>query len=325
MKFQKWLIAVIFVSIIFFSFSICSANVDNVTSCSIGSKDAIVTDVIGMFQQFHKNQNNQFEGIVDKDVIWKYEGVVGAVPFAGTYNGKEGVKRFWRSYLNSVLVTKFELSYYLHQGNIIHLHWIEEGIVKSTGKRYAMETLQRLEFNDKGKLIKLRWYNDTYALYQAFQPHTDPQLSIALHPADYNIKGDGPVDALTAVQNYCGEFLTGNLQPIINNTPANFVLILAGPENLTKIAGTRFGPQGLFDFFNTVFTYEKYNAFNLINFTTDGCKVDAEFHEEIVILDTGKVVDCDGVWTFVVNSNGQMAKFRSYNDTYSVAWGYIQD
>ena len=324
MKLQKLIMMIVFVALFFLSFTAYGNNVDNlIVNRAPDPQDDAVNKLMTIYQQFVSYDEKEFEGILNENVIWKYEGVTGVVPYAGTYAGKTGVKKFWRTFLDSVSNPRAELRYYVHQGNFVDLHWTEEGIVKATGKKYAMETVQRWEFNDQGQVIKVRWYNDTYAVYQAFQQNTDPQLSIALHPADYNINGNGPNDnASTIVQTYYNDLQTGNLTSIINGVAPNFVFILAGPVGLTKIAGTWYGPQGLTDFFNTLFTYESYNYLVLETYTTDGPRVDVEFKEEIVIKPTGKVADCEGLHSFVVYTNGQLAKFRSYNDTYSVAIGY---
>lgn len=325
MKLWKQIGIAMFASLFFLSFSAYGENVNNITvNCATDTKDVVINSIFQMIPRFQGGNEKELESIIDKNILWKYEGVIGTVPFAGAYAGKEGVKRFWKTFLSSVINPRAKLRYYLHQGNIVHLHWTEEGIIKSTGKKYIMETVQRWEFNNKGKLVKLRWYNDTYALYQAFQFGTNPQFSLAQHPADYNINGDGPVEALPIVQNYYQAFAQGNLAAIINNSTPNLVFIIAGPEGLTQIAGTWLGPQGLTACFNALFTNEQYNFFNLLTFTTDGCRVDVEFEEEIVIIETGKIANCTGLHSFVINSSGKMAKFRSYNDTYNCAQGYTK-
>lgn len=325
MKLLKQVLIVMFVTLFLIYFPAFSKNVNCINvNWDNKPKDILARKVHFIFSQLQRLDGQGLGTILNKNFVLKYEGVTNSVPFAGTFTGKNGVRRFWRTFFSSVINPKAQLRYYLRQGNIVHLHWTEEGIIKSTGKKYIMETVQRWEFNDNGELVNLRWYNDTYAMYQAFQPCSNPQLSLAQHPADYHINGDGPIDALPFVQNYYTQFAQGNLTAIINNVSPNFVFILAGPEGLTKIAGTWPGSQGLTQFFNTLFTCETYNAFQLKTFITDGCRVDVEFDEEIVVLATGKIVACSGLHSFVVNSNGQMAKFRSYNDTYSVAWGYTE-
>ncbi len=330
MRFQKWFIGILLVSLVF-SFSVYGKGPGHgpdhgKTKFCNKDKDAVVKDITKIIKQLQGNDFSISEKIFAENILWKYEGVAGTVPFAGTYQGQTGVKTFWKIYLRSVLPTKADLRYALRQGNILHLHWTEEGVVKSTGKRYAMETVQRWEFNDEGEIVKLRWYNDTYALYNAFLIHTNPRLSLALHPADYYINGNGPVDAAFAVQvvqRYYYQFSQGDIQGMLSNVPNNVVFILAGPEGLTKIAGTWTTPQGLIGFFTTLAANEWYNKFQLLTFTVDGNRVDVEFEEEIGIFETGKVTSCAGLHSFVVLTNGQVAKFRSYNDTYPVAWTYI--
>jgi ketosteroid isomerase-like protein len=323
MKFIKQIFIAFFVILFVASFSAYGGNVNHITvSPGIELKDTLATKILSAFNQIQTNDGSCTGGIITKNTILKYEGTPNTIPFAGTYIGKAGIVKFWLLFFNSVNCPKAELRYYLRQGNIVHLHWTEEGIIRSTGKRYIMETVQRWEFNDRGELVRLRWYNDSYALYQAFQLNTNPQLSLAQHTADYNITGNGPVDALPIVQNYYAQFAQGNLAAILNGVTPNFALILAGPEGLTKIAGTWIGPEGMAQFFNALFTAETYNSFFPVSFTTDGSRVDVEFQEQIVVLETGKIVDCAGLHSFVITSSGRLAKLRSYNDTYIVAWGY---
>ena len=262
MKFIKRIFIIILIASLWVSFSAYGENVNHIlVNYTLKPADTFVSQILSSFNQIQINNKTQITHFITKNTILKYEGPPNAVPFAGTFTGKEGIVKFWLLFFNSVSYPRAELRYFLHQGNIVHLHWTEEGIIKSTGKKYIMETMQRWEFNDKGELVKLRWYNDSYALYQAFQPNTDPQLSLAQHTADYNISGDGPVDALPIVQNYYSQFAQGNLAAILNGVTPNFALILAGPEDLTKIAGTWIGPEGMAQFFNVLFTSETYNSF----------------------------------------------------------------
>ncbi len=322
MKCQKLIIILMFVALVVTSFSVYGANEGLTNQNGVESKDPIVKKIANVVKALQKDDERPLDEIIDQNVVWTYEGLLGIVPFAGTYTGIEGIKDFCTIYFNTLENTKSHLRYYLHQGNIIHLHWIEEGIAASTRKKYIMETVQIWELNDQGKVVKMRWYNDTYAMYNVFQDKAAPALSLAQHPADYHVDGDGPVDALPVIQQYYNYFAVGDLESIINSVTPNFICILAGPDNLTQIAGTWYGPQGFLKFFEAVFQNERYNLFKPVSFCADGNRVDVEFQEEIVILKTGRVLKCNGLHSFVVNSNSQLVNFRSYNDTYNVAWGY---
>lgn len=322
MKRQKLVFIMILVSLLFVNSSVFSENNNIFTNhCSIDSKATLIKNVLKIFHHFQMNNGQGLEVVLNKNVIWEYEGVEGIVPFAGCYSGKKGIEVFWKNFFKSITVLQFNLRYYIIDGNKIHIHWTEEGIVKSTGKRYIMETVQRWEFNNKGELIKFRWYNDTFALYQAFQPNTDPLLSIAQHPADYNINGDGPIDALPIVQQFYQYLLDKNLPSLISKVSMNNVFILAAPESIVPHAGTRYGPQGIIDFFTILNSTQQFISLYPLTYTVDGCRVDVEFIEELLVYATGKIVKNRGIHSIVVNSNGQLAKFRSYNNTYINAWG----
>lgn len=319
-------VAVALISLFLLSFSAYCENVDYIkTNHNMEVKDPLVKDVFKMYHQLHRCNGNRIDGLLDKNIVWKYEGVVGAVPFAGTYMGKEGVKKFWRTYFNSVIPLRFEFRYYLHEGNIVHVHWTEEGIAKRTGKRYVMETVQRWEFNDKGELTKFRWYNDTFAMYQAFQPNTDPQLSIARNTADYHVNGDGPVEALPVAKKIYSDFSQGNLPGILGSVAEDAVILFAGPQDIDPVGITDFGPQGMLHFLTVLLSNEQFEYLHTFTFTTDGCRVDVEFEEKFTVISTGKLVVMQGLHSFVINSRIQLAKLRSYNDTYIVTWGYCAD
>lgn len=325
MKLQKQMIITLFVvvALLFLSFSAYCENVNNVMiNSTINSKDVQVDNVLKIYEQLYRCDGNRIEGIVDKNIVWIYDGVVGSVPFAGAYKGKEGVKNFWKTYFNSIIPLRLEFRYYLHEGNIVHLHWTEEGIAKQTGKRYIMETAQRWEFNDKGELVKFRWYNDTFAMYHAFQPSSNPQLSLAQHREDYHVNGDGPVNALPIVQKLYTHFLQGNLPELLGNVANNAVILFAGPQGIDPVAITDFGPQGMLHFLTTLLSNEQFEYIHLLSFTTDGCRVDVEIEEKFTVYTTGKLVVMPGLHSIVINSRGQVAKLRSYNDTYIVTWGY---
>jgi len=300
-----------------------NGNPDNVIIAnSMVSKDSVVKNTVKLYQKFLKNDQKCFEGILDKNVVWEYEGVEGTVPFAGTFNGKEGVSSFWKAYLKAVSLEKIQLNYYLHEGNTLHLHWIEWGVAKSTGKKYVLETAQVWVFNTKGQIVRFHWYNDTFAMWNAFQPNTDPQLSLVQHPQDYDIKGDGPVDSLAVVQKWYSDFKSGNFQGFTGAMQETQVIVFAGPHDITPFSGVWYGSEGVVGCLTALLTYYQYGYLNLNTYTTDGAFVDSEWKESFTCRTTGRVVTINGLHSFVINSHGQIAKFRSYNDTYKCAAGY---
>ncbi|MCL6589851.1 MAG: nuclear transport factor 2 family protein [Firmicutes bacterium] len=291
----------------------------------LDTNNDILKRISKIYRQFHKNQVKSLNKIVSNDITWNYEGVKDVVPFTGTYQGKTGVKDFWKTYLTTLNFTKINLRYYVHDGNIVHLHWTEEGIVKSTNKQFVMETVQRWEFNDQGEILKFRWYNDTFAMYHAFQPDTDPKFSLASHPADYNITGDSAINGLPIIEKLYADYLNGDMQKVLGYLDDDVVYILAGPENLTPFAGTWLGSAKFIEAVTTFLSTAKYETIEFKNFTGHGSIVDAEFVDTVLVYETGKIVPCSGLHSFIINSQGKIIKFRSYNDTYNMVQGYIKE
>lgn len=324
MKLQKQIIVALFVALFFFSFTAHGEIINTVMiNGALNTNDAFVDNVLKIYEQLPNCDGTRIEAILDNNVVWEYKGPLGAVPFAGIYQGREGVKSFWRTFFSSVNNPRAELRYSLHDKNVVDLHWIEEGFAKSTGKRYLMETVQRWEFNDMGKLVKFKWYNDTFAMYHAFQPNTDPSLSLAPHPADYHIIGANSINGKPMIEEmYNLYYLKGDLNTVFTYLDSNVIYTLAGPQSITPYAGTYIG---LTEFQNAVITFWQtsyYVNISFYNFIGEGCKVDAEFVDDVLIYSTGKVVPCSGMHSIILNSQGKIVKFRSYNDSYSLACGF---
>src|SRR5690606_1263938 len=62
-----------------------------------------------IFSQLQRFDGQGLGTILNKNFVLKYEGVTNSVPFAGTFTGKEGVRRFWRTFFSSVINPKAQL------------------------------------------------------------------------------------------------------------------------------------------------------------------------------------------------------------------------
>jgi hypothetical protein len=205
--------------------------------------------------------------------------------------------------------------------------WTEEGLVKSTGKKYIVENVQCWEFNEKGALVKFRWYT-TFAMFEAFQFRTDRQWSLAQHMEDYNVNGNGPVDtemARSVIQGIYNNFMKGDIPSIINVIGPNNVLLFAGPQSIDPVAMVTYGPEGMMTWFNALFSNTEYMDFKVFTYIADGCRVDVEFEETFYAPKTGKIMTMQGLHSWVVNPDGKTAKIRSYNATYIITWVYYTE
>jgi ketosteroid isomerase-like protein len=317
-----------------FSLNFCAygENASNgIVNGAVESKDLTVNKIVAIYQQQLQNKDktkivaDTLKEILDNSIVWKYDGVAGVVPFAGTFSKRAGVEAFWKKYFAAVIPQKMDLRYYAHQGNVLHLHWTEQGVVKSTKKKYVVDNVHCWELNDKGALIKFRAYTDTFAMFEAFQLRTDKQWSLAQHTEDYNVNGDGPVDtqmAKSVIEGIYNNFMKGDMPSIMNVIGPNNVLIFAGPQSIDPVAMVTYGPAGMQTWFNALFSNTEYIGFKVFAYTAEGPRVDIEFEETFYAVKTGKIVTMQGLHSWVVNSDGKTAKIRSYNNTYDITWVY---
>jgi len=298
---------------------------------AVNSQDALVKKLVGIYQDQLQNNDKtviiaaSLKAILDGKVIWKYDGVTGVVPFAGTFAKPVGVEAFWKKYGEAVTVQKMDLRYAVRHGNVVNLHWTEQGVVKLTKKKYIVENVHCWEMNEQGALVKFRCYTDTFAVFQAFQARTGKHWSLAQHIEDYNVNGDGPVDtemARSVIGGIYNNFMKGDMPAILSVIGQDNVLLFAGPQSIDPVAMVTYGPAGMQTWFQALFSNTEYMDFKVFGYTADGCRVDVEFEETFYGVKTGKIVTMQGLHSWVVNQNGKTAKIRSYNNTYDITWVY---
>jgi len=260
-----------------------------------------------------------FLALLSDDVAWKYEGMVQTVPFAGIFSGKAGVEKFIRHISRSIVITNLACRYIVSENDRVDVHFLEEGYVKATGKKYAMETAHLWRIDFRGKVIEFQCFNDTFALYSAFIPGNDPAWSRQTHTADYQIPGGAFPDAFGAVHNLYAAFAAGNLQYILNNVSDNVVWIMAGNTSAVPFAGTYSGKQGVQQFFINLMSNVGYDApYTQMSSVVDRGRVDVRLYESAYSLaDPTKKLRNYVLHSIAINAEGKITSFRSYNDTYA--------
>ena len=260
--------------------------------------------------------------LLDDNVVWSIEGVSGVVPFAGTYEGKEGVLRYEDDVRGAVCIESLAARFFVKLGSAIDVHLVEEGLVIPTGKRFTMDIVHVWRLNEDGKITSFREYNDTFAMAAAFDAHADPAMSLAANSADYRVPTSPYVATMQTGLNFYAALGSADIMYFVQNSEPGLVWILAGPPTITPIAGTFYEIKGIIDFFTRVFNTEAYLDFRVKSIVVDGSRMDAEFHEKVYVYATGKTFTCDGLHTAIFGDDGKLRSFRSYNDTYSVASGH---
>lgn len=90
-------------------------------------------------------------------------------PFGGTFNGKEGVMRFFEALGSSTRTTLFEPANFREEGNRVINDVHQDGIVIRTGKPFSVRVSFAWTFNDEGKAIDWAGTGDFSSMNAAFR------------------------------------------------------------------------------------------------------------------------------------------------------------
>lgn len=104
----------------------------------------------------------------DKDVVWERPGAPD-IPFSGTFNGHEGLIKFFTLVAQSVKISEFLPKKFLSDEDTVAVIGDDEAEVISTGKKYKTHWIQVFTLKN-GKVIHGRVYIDTLQIARAFQP-----------------------------------------------------------------------------------------------------------------------------------------------------------
>jgi hypothetical protein len=87
------------------------------------------------------------------NIVWKHAGDPAVVPFAGIFKGHAEVGRFFESVGKSIQITVFNPTNFREEGNKVINDTHIEGMVISTGKKYADDLTMTWTFGPDGKPI----------------------------------------------------------------------------------------------------------------------------------------------------------------------------
>lgn len=103
----------------------------------------------------------------DKDVVWERPGAP-AIPFSGTFNGHEGLIKFFTLVAQNVKISEFAPKKFLSDEDSVAVVGDDEAEVISTGKKYKTHWVQVFTLKN-GMIIHGRVYIDTLQIAGAFQ------------------------------------------------------------------------------------------------------------------------------------------------------------
>lgn len=93
-----------------------------------------------MFAAFGEGDVDKFVETVSDDTVWVYHGTQ-VIP-RGTYEGKEGARRFISNILNNTEIINFEPQQYIVEGDTVVVLGQEHQKVKKSGKELKQKWVQ---------------------------------------------------------------------------------------------------------------------------------------------------------------------------------------
>lgn len=105
-------------------------------------------------------KNARESGALAENVVWHVPGPPDILPFAGTFEGAEGIARFESLLSTTVRYDRAELVQYLTGDDCVAAIFIGEGIAIATGREFKGHIVRLYRFQN-GKIVEVRNCYDT--------------------------------------------------------------------------------------------------------------------------------------------------------------------
>lgn len=131
------------------------------------NKEELIQHFGAMFQGLLTDTANAFETYVDPDVVWE-NFIPEHIPFGGRYEGHQGMMQYLMQLGENLDMGMPEFTDFVAEGNTLIAMGSETSTSKTTGREYVMPFAWMVKFNDAGKLVYAREFNDTAAIGAAY-------------------------------------------------------------------------------------------------------------------------------------------------------------
>lgn len=104
--------------------------------------------------------------LIADDIEWWAAGPPDLLPWAGTFRGQDGIRRWFEALRGAVEYDRFEPLELIAQGDSVVELIHGAGWVRATGRRYESVIVRIWTIRD-GKVVRVRSFYDTYAYVSA--------------------------------------------------------------------------------------------------------------------------------------------------------------
>jgi ketosteroid isomerase-like protein len=124
--------------------------------------------IMGSYAAFQRGDIDTLLSLLDDSVVWQVPGP-STIPFAGRFEGKNGVRRFFRAAIDTLEVHEQGVLESYAEGDRVVVTGYERMTVRSTGKEIAVRWMHAYRFRN-GKIIAFEEFVDTAAQAAGFAP-----------------------------------------------------------------------------------------------------------------------------------------------------------
>ncbi len=125
-------------------------------------------EVVGqIYESFGRGELDGAIAVMAPDVIWSHPGSKDEIPFAGDFEGTDGVREFFSIAFAKLDVLSQDVLSMVSEGDRVVVFGREHMRVKATGKEYKSDWVHAYTLKD-GQVVRFDEYIDTGAIIEGF-------------------------------------------------------------------------------------------------------------------------------------------------------------
>jgi ketosteroid isomerase-like protein len=150
-----------------YSAVVCISGLFASLACAQASeKQQNVQLIRNLYAAFERGDVESVVALMDEKVIWDVPGPA-TIPFAGHFEGKQGVRKFFASAVSTLDVGEQKVTGFMIQGSKVGALGYERMVVKATGKDYRSNWFHLYTLRN-GRIVRFEEFVDTAAQAAAF-------------------------------------------------------------------------------------------------------------------------------------------------------------
>ncbi len=123
--------------------------------------------VEAIYKGFETGDMDTILASMSDDIVWLHPGKADEIPFAGRFEGKKGVQRFFNTAFSTIDVLEQKVHSFEASGDKVIVLGFEHMRVKATGKEYQSNWIHMYTVK-AGQAVMFEEFIDTAALVDAF-------------------------------------------------------------------------------------------------------------------------------------------------------------